>query len=228
GGHWQPLQLNLPVTPIHDLAIKDDDLVAATHGRSFWILDDVTPLRQIDAAATSLPDVRLYRPEAAYRLHFPTEVNRRRPVGDNPPNGAVIDYFLKAKPAASEEITLEILDAQGKVLRKLSNHKQDKFEQPAEWPDRETPAELLPDEAGMNRFAWDLRIEDPIAIPGAFYTDDGPKGPVVIPGSYTVRLTTRFGQQSAPLEVVLDPRLKETTTSADMAAHWDLSLRTKE
>ncbi len=227
GGHWQPLQLNLPVTPIHDLAVKDDDLVAATHGRSFWILDNVTPLRQIDPSA-ALTDARLYRPAAAYRLHFPTDVNRRRPVGDNPPNGAIIDYFLKAKPAAGEEITLEILDAQGKVLRKFSNLKKDKFEQPAEWPDREKPPELLPDEPGMNRFAWDLRIEDPIEIPEAFYSDDGPKGPVVIPGPYTVRLTTRLGQQSVPLEVLLDPRLKETTTPADMAAHWDLSVRTNQ
>jgi photosystem II stability/assembly factor-like uncharacterized protein len=190
GAHWQPLQLNLPVTPIHDLVVKDDDLVVATHGRSFWILDDVTPLRQIDGSAPP-PEARLYRPQAAYRLHFPEDVNRRRPVGDNPANGAIIDYFLKAKPAPDQEITLEILDAQGKVLRKFSNHKKEKFEQPAEWPDREEAVELLPDAPGMNRFAWDLRVEDPVQIPGAFYADNGPKGPVVSPGSYGVRLTTR-------------------------------------
>ncbi|MGH8132263.1 MAG: VPS10 domain-containing protein [Steroidobacteraceae bacterium] len=227
GEHWQPLQLNLPVTPVHDLAVKDDDLVAATHGRSFWILDDLTPLRQIETAAT-LPDVRLYRPEPAYRLHFPTDVYRRRPVGDNPPNGAVIDYFLKVKPQPSEEITLEILDGAGKVLRRYSNHKTEKFEQPAEWPDRETPLELLPDAAGMNRFAWDLRVEDPVQIPGAFYADEGPRGPVVNPGSYMVRLTTRYGAQSVPLEVLLDPRLKGTVTAADIAAHWQLASRTNE
>jgi photosystem II stability/assembly factor-like uncharacterized protein len=173
GEHWQPLQLNLPVTPVHDLVVKDDDLVAATHGRSFWILDDVTPLRQIDGSA-AVPEVRLYRPQSAYRLHFPLDVNRRRPVGDNPPPGAVIDYFLKAKPAADEEIKLDILDARGKLLRSFSNHKKEKFEQPAEWPDREKPAELLPDAAGMNRFVWDLRVENPVQIPGAFYADEGP------------------------------------------------------
>ena len=225
GGHWQPLQLNLPVTPIHDLLVKDDDLVAATHGRSFWILDDVTPLRQIGGAA---PEVRLYRPEPAYRLHFPIDVNRRRPVGDNPPNGALIDYYLKTRPKADEEITLEILDAQGRVLRKFSNHKKEKFEQPAEWPDRETPAELLPDAAGMNRFAWDLRIEDPVQIPGAFYADEGPRGPVVNPGSYQARLTTKGGAQSVPLEVVLDPRLKDTVTEQDIAGHWDLAMKANE
>ncbi len=225
GEQWQPLQLNLPTTPIHDLVVKDDDLIVATHGRSFWILDDVTPLRQIDPAS-GLPDVRLYRPEAAYRLHFPQEVNRRGPVGDNPPNGAIIDYFLKNKPAADEEITLEILDAQGTVLRQFSNHQKDKFEQPAEWPDRQKPPKLLPDKAGMNRFAWDLRVEDPIEIPGAFYADEGPKGPTVNPGSYTLRLTTRGGQQTAPLEVVLDPRLRQTTNAADLSAHWDLVTKT--
>src|SRR5579863_3657623 len=221
GAHWQPLQLNLPVTPVHDLILKDDDLVAATHGRSFWILDDVTPLRQIDPAA-SIPDVHLYKPQAAYRLHFPTDVNRRRPVGDNPPNGAIIDYFLKAKQQPNEEITLEILDAQRHVLRKFSNHPHEKFEQPAEWPDREKPMELLGDNAGMNRFAWNLRVEDPVQIPGAFYADDGPRGPIVNPGSYTVRLTTPRGSQSQPLEVVADPRLQPKLTAQDVSAHWDL------
>jgi photosystem II stability/assembly factor-like uncharacterized protein len=227
GGHWQPLQLNLPVTPVHDIVVKDDDLVVATHGRSFWILDDVTPLRQIEDSAT-VADLRLYHPQHAYRLHFPTDVNRRRPVGNNPPDGAIIDYFLKVKPQPDEEITLEILDAHGSVLRKYSNHKKEKFEQPAEWPDRETPSELLPQAAGMNRFAWDLRVEDPVQIPGAFYADEGPRGPVVNPGSYVVRMTTRNGTQSVPLEVVLDPRLKDTVTADDIAAHWDLVKKTAE
>ena len=224
GAHWQPLQLNLPVVPIHDLAVKDDDLVAATHGRSFWILDDVTPLRQLQPGEPP-PAMRLYRPQSAYRLHLPTEVNRRRPVGDNPPNGALIDYYLNSKPPEDEEITLEILDASGKVLRSFSNHKKEKFEQPAEWPDREQPATLLPAEAGMNRFAWDLRVEDPTPIPGAFYADEGPRGPIVNPGSYVVRLTSHSGSQSVPLEVLLDPRLKSSTTAADLTAHWDLVSR---
>jgi photosystem II stability/assembly factor-like uncharacterized protein len=227
GEHWQPLQLNLPVAPVHDLVVKDDDLVAATHGRSFWILDDVTPLRQIDGSA-ALADAQLYRPQPAYRLHFPIDVNHRRPVGDNPPAGAIIDYFLKTKLPADEEITLEILDAGGKVLRKYSNHKKEKFEQPVEWPDRQTPAEQLPDNAGMNRFVWDLRIENPVQIPGAFYADEGPRGPIVNPGSYTVRMRTLNRTQSAPLEVVLDPRLKETVSTGDIGAHWDLASKTTE
>ena len=112
------------------------------------------------------------------------------------------------------------------MLRKYSNHKKEKFEQPVEWPDRQTPAEQLPDDAGMNRFVWDLRIENPVQIPGAFYADEGPRGPVVNPGSYTVRLTIQSRTQSAPLEVVLDPRLQDTVTADDIAAHWDLASKT--
>ena len=140
GAHWQSLQLNLPTSPVHDLAVKDDDLIAATHGRSFWILDDVSPLRQANSAIAA-EDFHLYQPATAIRLHFPDDVDRKRPVGDNPPKGAILDYYLKTKPADKEEITIEILDAQGKRVRRLSNHKESKQEQPPEWPDHEKPAE---------------------------------------------------------------------------------------
>lgn len=110
GGHWQPLQLNLPVSPIHDLVVKDDDLVVATHGRSFWVLDDITPLRQVNAQSAQ-QDAILYAPQVALRLHYPTDIDKRQPVGENPPAGAIINYFLKA--AAKDEVTLDILDAQG-------------------------------------------------------------------------------------------------------------------
>ena len=226
GAHWQPLQLNLPTVPVHDLAIKDNDLVAATHGRSFWILDDLTPLRQAaDGIATG--SFHLFRPASAIRLHIPQQVERRLPVGDNPPPGAVIDYFLSAKPAAAEDITLEVLGADGKVIRHLSNHRpKDAFEQPAEWTDREKPAEQIPDEAGANRFAWDFRYDDPTKIPGAFYSDDGPRGSIVPPGHYQVRLTVHGESQSAPLEVGLDPRLKGQVTDAELGALSDLAQKT--
>src|SRR4029078_2409772 len=97
GAHWQPLQLNLPVSPIHDLVIKDDDLVVATHGRSFWILDNLTPLRQL-ATQSNQGDVVVYQPQTALRLHYPTEFDKRQPVGDNPPAGAMIDYYFKTAP----------------------------------------------------------------------------------------------------------------------------------
>jgi hypothetical protein len=227
GAHWQSLQLNLPTTPIHDLAIKDDDLIAATHGRSFWILDDVSPLRQASANIAS-DEFHLYQPATATRLHFPDQVDRKRPVGDNPPKGAVLYYYLKSKPAEKEEITIDIFDAQGKRVRHLSNREESKSEQPPEWPDQEKPANLLPDNAGMNRFAWDFRYDEPVQIPGAFYAGDPPRGPLVTPGAYQVKLTVRGRTQSAPLNVTIDPRIQSTVTAADLQQLNDLAFKTRE
>jgi hypothetical protein len=227
GAHWQPLQLNLPTTPVHDLIVKDDDLVVATHGRSVWILDDLSPLRQ---AAAGLPaeSFHLFLPAQAVKLHYPSEVERRLPVGDNPPAGAVIDYYLKNKPSENEEITLEILTADAKPVRRISNQRRkDETEQPPEWTDREQPADVLPADAGANRFAWDLRYDDPEQIPGAFYSDDGPHGPLVAPGHYQLRLTFNGVSQTAPLEVVQDPRLAGQLTDADAGELEQISLSTR-
>ena len=228
GAHWQSLQLNLPTTPIHDLAVKDDDLIAATHGRSFWILDDVTPLRQASSAIAA-EDFHLYRPATAIRLHFPDEVDRKRPVGDNPPKGAIVDYYLKEKPTSKEEITLEVLDAQGKHVRTISSlKKKNKEEQPPEWPDREQSVDLLPAEAGMNRFAWDFRYDPPAQIDGAFYTGEPPRGPLVIPGTYQVKLTVKGVTQTAPLEVKPDPRLQSSVSAADMQKQIEVALEVRQ
>ena len=205
GGHWQPLQLNLPASPIHDLLIKDDDLVVATHGRSFWVLDNLTPLRQLNAQSAQ-GDVILYQPQVALRLHYPEEFDRRQPVGDNPPAGAMIDYYLKSAP--KDEVTLDILDAQGKLVRHLSSKERKENDQPPEWPDRVERVKTIPANEGMNRFAWDLRSDDPIQTPGAFYGGNGPRGPLVLPGDYQVKLTVAGKSQTAPLHLAIDPRTK--------------------
>src|SRR5437868_2744925 len=205
GAHWQPLQLNLPASPIHDLVVKDDDLVAATHGRSFWVLDDTTPLRQLSAQSTQ-GDVMLYQPQNAVRLHYPEEFDKRQPVGDNPPSGAIINYYIKAAP--KDEVSLDILDASGKVVRHLSSKEKKEGEQPPEWPDRVERVKTIPANQGMNRFAWDLRYNDPIQIPGAFYSSSGPRGPLAPPGKYQVKLTVAGKSQTAPLHLAIDPRTK--------------------
>jgi photosystem II stability/assembly factor-like uncharacterized protein len=227
GARWQPLQLNLPTTPIHDLAIKNSDLVAATHGRSFWILDDVSPLRQ-ESAKIADEEFHLYRPAPATRLHFPDQVDRRRPVGDNPPKGAILYYYLKEKPAGKEEITLDIFDAQGKRVRHLSNRESNKNEQPAEWPDLEIASNLLPAEAGLNRFAWDFRYDPPVQVPVAFYEGEPPRGPLALPGTYQVKLTINGHTQIDPLEVVLDPRVKDQVTSSGLQEQLDLALKARQ
>ena len=204
GNHWQSLQLNLPTSPIHDLVVKDNDLVVATHGRSFWVLDDLTPLRQLDPKSTAA--MVLYQPEPAVRLHYPDEIGRHEPAGDNPPSGAIIDYYLKQKP--TDEVILEIWDKNNNLVRRISSRAEPEAEaeQPEEWPDRVPEAKTIPAEAGMNRYVWNLRYQDPEQIPGAFYSDDGPRGPVVAPGDYQVRLTLGAIRQTAVLHVIADPR----------------------
>jgi len=203
GGRWQPLQFDMPVSPVHDLIVKGDDLVAATHGRSFWILDDITPLRQITPAAVPA-EVLLYTPEKAVRRYYPDDVDSRHPVGENPPAGALIDYFLKAVPKG--EVTVDIVDAKGALVRHMSSTHSDKEEQPPEWPDRIVESGTIPARAGMNRMVWDLRMDDPVQIPGAFYADQAPRGPIVAPGAYQVKLTVNGASQTVPLTVVVDPR----------------------
>jgi photosystem II stability/assembly factor-like uncharacterized protein len=221
GAEWQSLQLNLPVSPIHDLVVHGDDLVVATHGRSFWILDDVTPLRQLTERDQQAEAI-LFKPEPAVRLHYPEEVDKRRPVGEDPPNGALIDYYFATKP--KEEVTIDILDSQGSIVRHLSSKRKNTYEQPPEWPDQVAPQVTLPGEAGMNRYGWDLRYEPPIKIPGAFYEGLGPKGSLAVPGAYQVRLNAGSFTQTVPLELRIDSRLKNVT-AADLQKEFDLSIQ---
>jgi photosystem II stability/assembly factor-like uncharacterized protein len=224
GAHWQALQLNLPASPIHDLVVKDDDLVVATHGRSFWVLDNITPLRQVSAQNNSA-DTILYQPQTAVRLHYPEEIDKRQPAGDNPPAGAIIDYYFKTAP--KDEVTLDILDAQGKLVRHLSNkEKKTETEQPPEWPDRVERIKTIPANDGMNRFAWDLRYDDPIQIPGAFYSGNGPRGPLALPGDYQVKLTANGKTQTATLHLAIDPRTKDQET--DLQKQFAMSQQVAE
>ena len=223
GGHWQPLKLNLPTVPIHDLAIHGDDLIVATHGRAFWVLDDISPLREIDANSAN-SEVLLYKPTAAMRLHLPDQVERRGPVGDNPPPGAIINYYFKSAP--KDEVKLDILDASGKIVRSLSSKEKKEFEQPPEWPDQVKEVTTIPANAGMNRYAWNLRWEPPTKIPGAFYSGQGPQGPIAVPGKYTVKLTVGGQSYTQPLELINDPRVKGVKPE-DLQKQFDLAMQVR-
>jgi hypothetical protein len=228
GGRWQPLQLNLPRTPIHDLTVHGDDLIVATHGRSFWILDQIAVLREVSEHDSDAA-VKLYRPGIAYRSRGGGPVPERllQWNGENAPAGAVVDYYLKVAP--KDEITLEVLDSQGKVIRKLSSKTSvlAQGEQPQEWPDQEKPKDLIPAEAGMNRFVWDLKHEPPHEIPGVVY-DGGeiPEGPLAIPGAYQVRLTIAGKSETAPLELRLDPRLN--VSPEDLEKQLELAMKIRD
>ncbi|HET7207778.1 MAG TPA: hypothetical protein VFI95_14470 [Terriglobales bacterium] len=224
GENWQALKLNLPTVPVHDLNVHGDDLVAATHGRSFWVLDNITPLRQIDAnSATS--EMVLYKPEPAVRLHLPEAIERRGPVGDDPPLGAMIDYYFKTAP--KDEVKLEIFDSKGKLVRSLSSREKKGFEQPPEWPDQVKEVTTIPAAAGMNRYAWNLRWEPPVKIPDAFYSDQGPQGPIALPGKYAVKLSVGSQSQTQPFEIVMDPRVK-SVSAADLQKQFDLATQVRD
>jgi photosystem II stability/assembly factor-like uncharacterized protein len=222
GTNWEKLQLNLPVTPIHDLVVHANDLSVATHGRSFWVLDDITPLREPAVNAEAV----LYKPRAGVRVHYPDAVDKRRPVGENPPNGSTFYYFLKSAP--KDEATLEILDAQGKSVKKFSNKEKKDDGQPPEWPDLEPPPNIIPAKAGLNRFAWNLRYEDPVQTPGAFYAGLPPQGPVAAPGNYTVRLTVDGKRFDQPFELRADPRQSaEQVQQVQQQVAFELQVREK-
>jgi photosystem II stability/assembly factor-like uncharacterized protein len=218
GDHWQSLQLNLPHTSMRDLWIHDDDLIVATHGRGFWILDDIEPLREAMAA---METVHLFKPAVAYRMqrdiNTDTPIPPDEPAAANPPDGAVIDYFL---PQAATKITLEILDAQGHTARKFSS--DDKPEATEE----ELRKQLIPlywlrkerriaTDAGMHRWVWDLHYASPQTnrhdYPIAAIPHDTPRyplGPNAQPGAYSLRLTVDGKTFGAPLMVKMDPRVK--------------------
>src|SRR5271166_6497742 len=227
GDHWQPLQLNLPVTSVRDLTIHGDDLVVATHGRAFWILDNITPLRQIvGQVETAKP--RLYGPATAVRVDndvflgspFPPE----EPAAKNPPDGAVIDYFLAANAA---EVKLEIADSTGKLVRRYSS--SDK--KPAKMPpmaiaERWFPKPvMLENAAGMHRFVWDLRWNS--SGTGEEFEDEGygaPRGPRVVPGRYQMKLTVDGVAFNQPLVVQMDPRSKATSTELEQQLSLSLQI----
>jgi photosystem II stability/assembly factor-like uncharacterized protein/DNA-binding FrmR family transcriptional regulator len=223
GGHWQALQLNLPNTPIHDLLVHGNDLTVATHGRSFWVLDDLAPLRQMSAAIAS-ENAHLFAPSAATRTRIGHVEPRRYPIGENPPHGAILYYWLKEAP--KEAAKLEVLDAQGKVIRAFTSEQKKTAEAPDEG-ERDEPAENIPAAAGLNRFAWDLRYEVPAKIPAAIYDGgNNPAGPLALPGKYSVRLTVAGKSSTQPLEIAMDPRVK--TSAADLQKQFDLLLKLRD
>ncbi|MFZ0297582.1 MAG: hypothetical protein WAM13_04480 [Candidatus Sulfotelmatobacter sp.] len=229
GADWRSLKLNLPTTPVHDLVIKDNDLVIATHGRAFWILDDVSPLRQFSDDVAK-QDVHLYTPAPAYRIQAgkPAEHDSLKGTGQNPPTGAVIYYYLKDAPKPGTDTKLEILDASGKVIRKYSSTELERLDEPPDPDDKKQEKEIKP-EAGLNRFVWDLRYEEAHHVPGYYLWayDAGALGPVAVPGQYQVRLTVGGGEsQVAPLEVKLDPRVKVSPT--DLAQQFALQMQIQE
>jgi photosystem II stability/assembly factor-like uncharacterized protein len=233
GDHWQTLQLNLPHTSMRDLAIHGDDLIVGTHGRSFWILDDIAPLRQIEPQLAR-GEAHLYTPQEAVRVRWnrnpDTPLPPEVPAGQNPPDGAIIDYFLP-NPSGTP-VTLEIIDTNGRSIRKYaSTDGAEPLEEiapkhpiPMYWVRQE---KILSAQAGMHRFVWDLRFAAPKSLGHAYPisaivhdTPLEPRGPWALPGRYTVRLTADGKAYSRPLVLKMDPRVK--TSAADLEKQFAL------
>ncbi|HXF23909.1 MAG TPA: hypothetical protein VN602_05290, partial [Gemmatimonadaceae bacterium] len=260
GDHWQSLRLDMPAVSVRDIQIKDDsicmcsDLIAGTHGRGFYILDDVTPLRQA-AEARSANGAYLFKPQTALRIRLatndPTPWPPELPAGENPPNGAIIDYYLSS--SVSGPVTIDILDAGGKVVRTYTselkrdpdpgvdraaydkvckaNPESPDCDVPLYWPSR---IKSMPTSAGMHRISWNMRYQPLAAERGAVdatgavpnRSSPSPSSPWAPPGQYTVRLTVAGRSYSQPLTVRLDPRVK--TSPSALAENTKLSLEMYE
>jgi photosystem II stability/assembly factor-like uncharacterized protein len=222
-----PVAGRLPVVPITDLVVRDNDLVVSTQGRAFWILDDLSPLRQIAAVRADEP--RLIKPAATYRFFGGS--GARPGLGQNPPSGAVLYYFLPSEPKEKEEVTIEVLDAAGKVLRKLSSKEERPVDTPAGGEEEGGGfggggPRRLPAKAGLNRFAWDLRTEEASRFRGLILWAGQLQGPAVPPGSYQVRLTAAGRTSTESLEVRKDPRL--SVTDADLQKQYELLTKIRD
>jgi photosystem II stability/assembly factor-like uncharacterized protein len=230
GEHWQTLRLNMPATSIRDLVIKDDDIVVGTHGRSFWILDNITPLRQVQVA-TAIQDVVLFKPQKAMRIRWnmntDTPLPPEEPAGQNPPDGAAIDISLKGD--SKTPVVIEILDANNKIIRSISStdtmYAIPPVNIPLYWIRHQ---QIISAKAGAQRILWDMRyapLNEPVSFPMTAVkhnTAPEPTAPWVMPGMYKVRLKVNGQTMEQPLQVVMDPRVK--TSLKDLQRQHDLSM----
>lgn len=243
GDHWLPLQLNLPAAPVDDFAVHGDDLIAATFGRGLWILDDISPLRELSAKALAAP-VYFFKPQTATRVRWDnnqeTPLSPEFPASDNPPDGATLYYTLKAP--AKGEVTLEVVDSKGNRIRHYSSKPGAASGLVGNAPDYWfSEPSLLSTTPGLHRFVWDLRTEDPLPLTYSYFGGkldyieyllpdhsipgktprQQPPGALVPPGSYELVLTVDGKQYRQKLDVVLDPRVK--ASPADLQEQWTVA-----
>jgi photosystem II stability/assembly factor-like uncharacterized protein len=229
GKHWQSLRLNMPATSIRDLVIHEDDLVLGTHGRSFWILDNINPLRQINIATQK--ETALFKPQKAIRVRWnmnnDTPLPPEEPAGENPPDGAIIDYYLNSN--SSTPITIEISNEKGNVIRTFSSndtlYKIPAVNIPLYWI---RPQQILSAQAGAHRFTWDMKYA-PLNVPSqypiaAVVNNTAPQStaPWVLPGNYTIRLKVGSKIMEQTITITMDPRVK--TSMSDLKRQYELSM----
>jgi photosystem II stability/assembly factor-like uncharacterized protein len=213
GESWQPFQLNLPDVPITDLQVRDLNLIVATQGRSFWIIDDLTPLHQLgEAVATA--DFHLFQPKPSYRLQHKGR-GERDPLldGENHPEGVMFYFNVKDAPAEDDVVTLEILEDDGTLIKRFAS-------------DAEKDADKLEVEPGSNLFVWDMRYPDALSFDGLILYSANTKGPLAVPGPYRARLTVNGESMEQPFELLKDPRVKSSL--ADLQAQFDFLIKVRD
>jgi photosystem II stability/assembly factor-like uncharacterized protein len=241
GDHWQSLQLNLPVSDVRDLAVHGNDLVAATFGRALWILDDLSPLRQAGTEIAS-SNAYLLRPATAMRVRWDnsqeTPLPPETPAAQNPPDGAILYYYLKSVPAG--DLAIEIHDAKGDLVRRYTSTAAPEDQTPKNVPEYWFgPVPALSKNGGLNRFVWDLRYDSPAALNYSYYGNllnyieytlsdhaipgDTPReqalGPLVTPGQYEVSLIGNGVRMKQPLTITLDPRVHVSQAGLELQLH---------
>lgn len=227
GDKWQSLQLNLPVSPVTDLAVKEKDLIVATQGRGYWILDDLSVLHQLSPSSESAV-AHLYLPRSAYRLTAGGRSDDPGNAGTNPPIGAVIHYSLGKEPAPETEMTLKVFEARGVDPIWTWSRKPPPTDEDEEEPGPDDPPDtrLLDSEQGLNRFVWDLRYPGMERFDGLIMWADMREGPKAVPGTYRAELTVGDVSRDVEFEVIADPR--SSSTAADYRAQFDFIMEAKE
>ncbi|HZY10082.1 MAG TPA: glycosyl hydrolase, partial [Bacteroidota bacterium] len=214
------------VVPIHDLAIqaREKDLVAGTHGRSFWILDNLTPLYQLNDEMAQ-ENVYLYAPRKTYRMEGGTFDRPGLALGKNPPNGVVVNYYLRNKPIEKDTFKLEFLGGEGNLIKSFLGKSEKKTEPGSEQPQSDDEPKA-PVDSGMNRFVWDMRYPDAAKVQGAIMWGGSTRGPITAPGSYRVRLKVGARSWTQSFEIMKDPRLE--TTPVEFKEQFDFLIKIRD
>ncbi len=212
GASWKPFQLNLPIVSIRDLAVKENNLIAATHGRGFWLIDDLTPLHQLSDRIVNA-DIYLYQPKDSYRMHTSRSWSKPKSVGDNHPNGVIFNYYLK-NLEEKDEVSLHILEMNGDTIQTFSNTSTDK------------KIKLKPKEGG-NTFIWDMRYPGFEEFSGLILYSSPNKGPKVVPGTYKVSLSVNDKYVEQTFNIIKDPRLPNTPEDYQKQFDYLIGVRDK-
>nr|WKN34244.1 glycosyl hydrolase [Tunicatimonas sp. TK19036] len=216
GDSWQPFQMNLPIVPITDLAIKNDNLIAATQGRSFWLIDDITPLHQLSDSVVA-SNFHLFKPIDTYKMPGGTSYRGSEMTslteGTNHPGGVMLHYYMKEKPDTATTVKLEIMDQQGKLIRSYAT-------------DAKEDDEKLEVAQGLNRFVWDMQYPEASDFKGMILWGGGTQGPEAVPGTYTAKLTMNDESQETEFVILKDPRIK--ATQEDLQAQFDFLMEVRD